>query len=149
MMPSFRVLLVVLALPLIALGAEPETDPVVPEIIVTGEFREPELSSIPASVSVLTEQDIVARNAHHLEELLGMAANVNYASGASRGRYFQIRGIGERGQFAEPLNSSVGLLIDHVDFSGVGAVGTLYDVSQVEIFRDPKVLATGQTPWPD
>jgi outer membrane receptor protein involved in Fe transport len=138
MMLSSRVLLLALALPPIALGAEPGTEPVVPEIVVTGEFREPELSSVPASISVLTEQDIVARNAHHLEELLGMAANVNYASGASRGRYFQIRGIGERGQFAEPLNSSVGLLIDHVDFSGVGAVGTLYDVSQVEIFRGPQ-----------
>ena len=133
-----RILLVALVFPSVALAAEPAPEAVIPEILVTGEFREAELNSIPATISVLTEQDIAARNAHHLEKLLGMAPNVNYASGASRGRYFQIRGIGERGQFSEPLNSSVGLLVDHVDFSGVGAVGTLYDVNQVEVFRGPQ-----------
>ena len=49
-----------------------------------------------------------------------------------------MRGIGERGQFAEPLNSSVALLIDGVDFSGLGTAATLFDVSQVEVLRGPQ-----------
>ena len=50
----------------------------------------------------------------------------------------QIRGIGETGQFAEPLNASVGMLLDGVDFSGVGSAATTYDIEQVEVFRGPQ-----------
>lgn len=134
----FPVAVMILAAAGAVCGAEPTEDSTIPVIVVTGEFREADLNRIPSSLSVITSADIQATDAQHLDEVLGMAPNVNYASGASRGRYFQIRGIGERGQFAEPLNPSVGLLIDHVDFSGVGGVGTLYDVDQVEIFRGPQ-----------
>ncbi len=108
------------------------------EIIVYGELRESQLENLPSSVTVLDEALIDARNASHLEELLAASANVNLASGASRARFFQIRGVGERGQFIEPLNSSVGLLIDGVDFSGIGGIATLFDVEQVEVFRGPQ-----------
>ena len=55
-----------------------------------------------------------------------------------------MRGIGERGQFAEPLNASVGLLIDGVDFSGIGTAATLFDVSQVEVLRGPQGTLYGR-----
>jgi outer membrane receptor protein involved in Fe transport len=110
---------------------------VIEEIIVEGEFRQSNVDRLAGSVSVLRpEQGSAAAN--HLEEVLGRAPNVNYASGASRGRYFQIRGVGERGQFIEPLNPSVGLVVDGVDLSGVGTAATLFDVEQVEIFRGPQ-----------
>src|SRR5690606_11303872 len=64
--------------------------------------------------------------------------NVNFAAGASRGRYIQVRGIGERSQFVDPINPSVGLAIDGVDLSGVGNAGTLFDVQQVEVLRGPQ-----------
>ena len=67
-----------------------------------------------------------------------MIPNVNYSKGSSRARYFQIRGIGERGQFDEPLNSSVGLLIDGIELSGIGTVATLFDVKQIEVLRGPQ-----------
>jgi iron complex outermembrane receptor protein len=111
---------------------------VIEEIVVTADYRETQLSDLAASVSVIGEEQISARNAHHIEDILGMAANVNYASGASRARFYQIRGIGERGQFAETLISSVGLIIDDVDLSGAGTVATLFDVDQVEILRGPQ-----------
>lgn len=108
------------------------------EIVVTGEFRPVDVDRLPASVSVIGEAAIEARGAQHLEEIASLVPNLNLASGASRARYFQIRGIGERGQFVEPLNSSVGLVIDGVDFSGIGTIGTLFDVRQVEVFRGPQ-----------
>lgn len=103
-----------------------------------GELRPAGIDDLPSSLTVIDADAIARRNAQHLESLLGMAPNVNYAAGASRGRYLQIRGIGETGQFIEPLNASVGIIIDHVDFSGIGAVTTLYDAEQVEVFRGPQ-----------
>jgi iron complex outermembrane recepter protein len=111
---------------------------VIEEIVVTGELRSDSLDTLPESISVVTAKQIAARDAQHLEQLFAMTPNVNFASGSSRARYFQIRGIGETGQFVGPLNSSVGLIIDHVDFSGIGTIGTLYDVDQVEVFRGPQ-----------
>ena len=119
----------------IAVGAE--DGDAIEEIVVTADFRDSGINSLPASVSVIrpNERGTIV---NHLEEVLGQAPNVNYASGASRGRFIQIRGIGERGQFSEPLNSSVGLLVDGVDLSGIGTAATLFDVEQVEILRGPQ-----------
>ncbi len=110
---------------------------VIEEIVVTAEFRETTVDNLAGSASVVSLAD-VGTVVNHLEEVLAQAPNVNFASGASRGRYIQIRGIGERGQFDEPLNSSVGLIVDGVDLSGVGAAATLFDVQQVEILRGPQ-----------
>ncbi|MEM6543959.1 MAG: TonB-dependent receptor, partial [Pseudomonadota bacterium] len=55
-----------------------------------------------------------------------------------RTRFFQLRGIGERSQFVEPLNPSVGVLIDNIDFSGLGTIATAYDIDQVEVLRGPQ-----------
>ena len=108
------------------------------EIIVYGDLRESEIEDVPTSVTVLDEALIRQRNASHFEEMVAAAANLNLSNGASRARFFQIRGVGERGQFTEPLNPSVGLLIDGVDFSGIGGVSTLFDVEQIEVFRGPQ-----------
>ena len=109
-----------------------------PEILVTAEFRDTRLQDSSASITVLGSTTIQERAAQQLEEILNMAPNVNFASGTSRARYFQIRGIGDRSQFEEPLNPSVGVLLDGVDFSGIGSIGTLFDVEQVEVLRGPQ-----------
>ena len=109
-----------------------------PEVSVTAEFRAVELNDLATSLSVLGEDVIQQRNAVHLEELLSAAPNVNLSNGASRARFFQIRGIGERGQFTEVLRPSVGVLIDGVDFTGVGNAGALLDTQQVEVLRGPQ-----------
>jgi len=114
------------------------TPDAIEEIVVTGDLRESSLLRVPVSVSVIGSELIEQRSASHLEEVLNVAPNVNFASGASRGRFFQIRGIGERGQFAEPLNPSVGVILDDVDLSGAATAATLFDVEQVEIFRGPQ-----------
>ena len=120
-------------------GAPPDEDtPVLEEIVVRATFRGDDLSRVPSSVAVVPAEAVARRGATHLEEILDMMPNVNYAKGASRARFLQIRGIGERGQFSEPLNSSVGLVVDGVDLSGIGTVATLFDVEQVEVLRGPQ-----------
>ncbi|MCR9277708.1 MAG: TonB-dependent receptor [Pseudomonadaceae bacterium] len=108
------------------------------EIVVTAEFSSKSLQDTAASVSVISGEELARQQAVHLEETLASVPNVNFASGASRARFIQLRGIGERGQFREPLNSSVGLIIDGVDFSGFGTSALLFDVDQVEVLRGPQ-----------
>ncbi|MEW6995404.1 TonB-dependent receptor [Colwelliaceae bacterium MEBiC 14330] len=107
-------------------------------ITVNSDFRQQNLLKAPISMSVLTEIEIQQRSANHLEELIAVSPNVNFASGSQRARYYQIRGIGERSQFQEPINPSVGVIIDDVDFTGVGSIASLFDVQQAEIFRGPQ-----------
>ncbi len=108
------------------------------EVVVTADYRKAAINDISASITVLDHRLIQQRGARHLEDILPDAPNVNLSSGASRARFYQIRGIGERGQFSEPLNPSVGVIIDGVDFSGIGNAATLYDVEQVEILMGPQ-----------
>ena len=108
------------------------------EIIVTSDFRDLSLLETAASITILDDSKISQRNAKHLEQLLNMAPNVNFSSGASRGKFIQIRGIGERSQFIEPLNPSVGILVDGIDFTGIAGAATTMDTKQVEILRGPQ-----------
>ncbi|WP_461482778.1 TonB-dependent receptor [Porticoccus sp.] len=108
------------------------------EVVVTAEFREASVLETGSSITLLDSEVIERRGATHLEQLLNLAPNVNFASGASRGKFIQIRGIGERSQFVEPLNPSVGLLIDGIDFSGIGGAATTLDMRQIEILRGPQ-----------
>jgi iron complex outermembrane recepter protein len=108
------------------------------EVIVSADFRDTNLLNTAASVSVIDSQVIDRRQARHLEQLLNLAPNVNFSSGASRGRFVQIRGIGERSQFIEPLNPSVGTLVDGIDFTGIAGAATTMDIQQVEILRGPQ-----------
>ncbi|MGS2720494.1 TonB-dependent receptor [Paraglaciecola aestuariivivens] len=112
-------------------------------IIVHGALSSTPLSKMATSIAVIDEQAIQARQAQHLEDLLNRAANVNFASGASRGRFIQIRGIGERSQFTDPINPSVGFLVDGINYSGLLAGASTFDIAQVEIFKGPNSARFG------
>ena len=115
------------------------------EIIVNADFRAISVQNTAASLSIVSEEVLSDRTAKHLEDVLNIAPNVNSAAGASRGRFFQIRGIGERSQFKEPLDSSVGLIVDGIDFSNLGLAGNVYDVEQVEILRGSQGTTFGSS----
>jgi outer membrane receptor protein involved in Fe transport len=121
-----------------AADLSPVSPTVIEEIVVTSEFRRRTVDKTPASVSVVSLNEQKGQALNHLEDILAQVPNVNFSAGSSRARFIQIRGIGERGQQEEPLNSSVGMLIDGVDFSGIGTVALLYDVDQVEVLRGPQ-----------
>ncbi|MCE2028673.1 TonB-dependent receptor [Sessilibacter corallicola] len=124
-------------------GAFANKAPTIEEILVTAELRDTNLLKQASSVSVYTLADIEKQNATHLEQILHNAPNVNFASGASRGRFIQIRGIGERSEFVEPVNFSVGVLVDGIDFTGISTTVTTLDIDQVEILRGPQGTVYG------
>ncbi|MDA6067890.1 TonB-dependent receptor [Idiomarina abyssalis] len=109
------------------------------EIIeVSGDFHRRTLNETTSSVSIIDKDAMQQRHSQHLQDTLNSFANVNFSGGTSTARFIQIRGIGERSQFVDPVTPSVGLLIDGIDYSGLGSAASLFDINQVEVFRGPQ-----------
>jgi outer membrane receptor protein involved in Fe transport len=123
--------------------AEAPAPPVLEEVVVTASLRRDRLAELPASVTVLDAATVRGAGVQHLQDLLPLVPNLNWASGSSRPRYFQLRGIGETEQWQGAPNPSVGFLLDGMDFSGVGMPATLFDVGQVEVLRGPQGTTYG------
>ena len=127
-----------LALALAASGAAHGAEEL-EEIIVTADFRQSELMSAAASISVLGKLQIEERGAQHLEDVLSAAPNVSWSTGASRSRFIQMRGVGDLEQYAEPkYYPSVGIMVDDLELGSAANAGMLFDVAQVEVLRGPQ-----------
>jgi iron complex outermembrane recepter protein len=113
------------------------------EVLVTARLREEPREQLPSSVTVLDAPTLEHAGVQHFEDVLGLVPNLNWSSGTSRPRYFQLRGIGELEQYQGAPNPSVGFLIDDMDFSGIGMPATLFDVAQIEVLRGPQGAAYG------
>jgi iron complex outermembrane receptor protein len=126
-----------------ARAASPEEASALNEVVITGTYRPAAEVDVPASVSVLDAATLREAGQEHLEDVLALIPNLNWAGDTSRPRYFQIRGIGELEQYQGAPNPSVGLLIDDIDFSGLGSAATLFDVDHIEVLRGPQGLRYG------
>ena len=113
------------------------------EIIIKADWREAPITDGDTSTFVLSDNEIKTQPIKHFENLSYLVPNLNFAASDSRARYFQIRGIGERSGYLGTPNSSVGFLIDDVDYSGQGGIATLFDVDQVEVIRGPQASRIG------
>lgn len=108
------------------------------EIVVTADFRATPLSELPGSVSVLDRAELRATTQQHFEEAVRQIPNLNLSGEGSRARYFQLRGVGELEQYEGSPNPSVGFIVDDIDFSGLGSIGTLFDADRIEVLRGPQ-----------
>ena len=109
------------------------------EIIVTATFNGTSLMDEPGSVTVLAGDVAADRAARHVEELLGLAPNVSWSTGASRSRFVQVRGIGDLEQYSEPkYYPAVGVTIDDLEVGSAANAATLFDAAQVEVLRGPQ-----------
>ena len=113
------------------------------DIVVNTDFREKTLSQTTNSVSVIGEEKIYDKASQSFVEVLSGTPNVNFSAGASKAKYIQIRGIGERSQFVTPNNPSVGLNLDGVDFSNSTLGIALFDVEQIEVLKGPQGTSFG------
>jgi len=134
---SFIAVTAILNLP--AFAEEINLDP----IVVGADFRDQNLSQVSNSVSVISEKDIYDKASQSFVETIASTPNVNFSSGASKAKYIQIRGIGERSQFTTPVNPSVGIMVDGIDFSQSALGVTLFDVKQIEVLRGPQGTTFG------
>ncbi len=112
-------------------------------IVVSSDFRAKKLSQTSNSITVIGEDEIYDKASQSFIETLSSTPNVNFSAGASKAKYIQIRGIGERSQFETPINPSVGLMIDGIDFSHATLGATLFDVKQIEVLKGPQGTTFG------
>ncbi len=112
-------------------------------IVVGADFREQNLSKTTSSVTVIGEDEIYDKSTQSFVETLASAPNVNFTAGASKAKYIQIRGIGERSQFGTTMNPSVGVILDGIDLSQSPLGMTLFDVKQIEVLRGPQGTTFG------
>ena len=129
---QFATALVILTAPLLTHAEEPSLE----EVVITAALMASDGNRV--STSSLGTAEKTLRAAVHFEDLLTVIPNFSASAGASRQRFFQIRGIGERSQFIEPINPSVVMLQDGVDISGLGAALTTFDTEQIDVLRGPQ-----------
>lgn len=148
MIHKFRVIslfmLIACATPAVR-AADPQVsrEEMLQEVVVTASLRRSTDLDVSASTTVLDAKTLQQAGVQHLQDVLALVPNLNWASGTSRPRYFQLRGIGETDQWQGAPNPSVGFLIDGMDFSGVGMPATLIDLAQVEVLRGPQGTTLG------
>ncbi|WP_438481238.1 TonB-dependent receptor [Oleiharenicola lentus] len=153
-----RILLTILATAATSLAALAQTpapsapsaaDPNAPRVTletvrVTGDLWETPLERIPASVTVFDESALRAASIKHFGDLVDQIPNLTWTGGTSRPRYLQIRGIGENSHYeGETPDATVRFLVDDLDFTGLGTLGSTFDVRQVEVLRGPQAGAFG------
>ena len=137
--PLLRSLSTVLLFALLSPGAAAAEEMIEEEIIVTATFHGTSLMDEPGSVTVLGGDSAADRAARHVEELLGLAPNVSWSTGASRSRFVQVRGIGDLEQYSEPkYYPAVGVTIDDLEVASAANAATLFDAAQVEVLRGPQ-----------
>ena len=109
------------------------------EIVVYSGLNEESIHKSGHNASVIGQSELKRLSYDHFQTLTSQVPNLNWAGGTSRPRYFQIRGIGERSQyFGEGApNFSVGFILDDMELSGLGMLGNLFDLNQIEVFRGP------------
>ncbi len=116
-------------------------------IVVSADFREAKLSETANSVTVIGEEEIYDKSSSAFEEVVGSNTKCKLFKWCIKANYIQIRGIGERSQFTTPVNPSVGINIDGIEFSQSALAVTLFDVKQIEVLRGPQGTTFGAMVW--
>ena len=92
-----------------------------PDITLYSQFSPEDSLTTPTSINTVGSNHIKNSKSLELSELTSAIPNVNYASGSSVAKYFQIRGIGERSLYEGVPNQSVGIYIDQIDLGALGS----------------------------
>lgn len=117
------------------------------EIVVTAQFREQALQSVPMSITAVNAEQIEQRSITNVVDVAQAAPNVTMTVGGNGfGKTNQafIRGIGQL-DFSYAFEPKVGFYIDDVYYATTfGSVFELLDIERVEIERGPQGTLNGR-----
>ena len=124
--------------------AQDETTPPT-ELFINGAPFKDSVSDSPQSVTVVEEQRLIDKGETSFQYEIESIPNMTWSGGSSRPRFLLIRGVGELEQYEGAPNPSVATIIDDIDFSGLGIVVPMFDISQVEVLRGPQGIRFGSS----
>jgi iron complex outermembrane receptor protein len=112
-------------------------------IIVTARKREESLAEIPASITVISGDQVRDERLNTLSDLDRLAPNLQF-SDANGVRTLYLRGVGGGGRQVG-FDTRAGIFVDGVSMSQPPSVnGLLLDVERVEVLRGPQSTLFGQ-----
>ena len=114
------------------------------EIIISELTGDIKLNESSQDVHIFSEKELKSSDSH-FQDIINKIPNFNFSGATSRPRYFQIRGIGEKSQYAGEGGPVyyVATIIDDIDLSGIGMPMFLDDIKQIEIYQGPQSYAYG------
>ena len=119
------------------------------QVIVT--VRKTDLSKLTKTLNsttqTLVQPEVETFKRQDLSEISNSIPGLTYAGGSSRPRFFQLRGLGERELFEGVPDSSVKVMYDELDFSGISSVVSLSDIEEVTTFYGPQSFAVGPSAY--
>ena len=111
------------------------------EVIVTATKRDESLLDVPISVSVVTEQAIVAAGITRAADFLGSTPNVTFIEDNAGEAYINIRGQTS----VRNSDPNVAIVIDGVTLSSVKPFNQdLFDIQQIEVLKGPQSALYGR-----
>ncbi len=128
--------------------AEPRRAPQIEEIVVTATKRAEPLREIPATISVLTGEDLEREGIQSIDQIVTMVPGVNLSDAGTGGepKRVTIRGVSS----GTNTNLSVGTLIGDIPFSDPFAPKVQldpnpFDMATVEVLKGPQGTLFGGT----
>ena len=117
----------------------------VDEVTVTARFRSEALSKVPVAVSVVTGEQIAAKNLNNLQDLSAAIPSVEFRPGASnKDRTVFVRGLGTI-TTSPGVEPSVSTVLDGVVLARPGqSTLDLVDVERIEVLRGPQGTLFGK-----
>lgn len=111
----------------------------VDDIVVTAQKREERLQTVPVAVSVATGEDLRERNVSNIDQLKSVVPSFESTSFGT-----SIRGVGTS-TFSTSIEPTVSTVVDGVVLGRPEmALGSFYDIAQVEVLRGPQGMLFGK-----
>jgi iron complex outermembrane receptor protein len=125
-----------------AVSAEPET--ALDKVVVRNQTPLAQVADEPASISVVSGEELQELHADDLSSILKRAANVSWNQGNQRTSTLSIRGVGKIGQ-TEQMDPSVGFTVDGVSYAYNAMTSyDFYDLENISVDRGPQGTEGGK-----